>query len=161
MQNHVHRRQSVRRLIHLLAIDSDTIRCFFSGLKQQRTRSTGWVGITAGADGKLYSAPGQGSTVLVIDPSNRSCSTVPSSSSESFLGIAAASNGKLFCAPRDASVVLMIESPALIAQVSKAARSDIACFHLQKGPRVTRALFVHRKTTRRPQCSRTRVRLMR
>ena len=95
---------------------TDTCRTIPSGASK-----TGWVGLATGADGKLYSAPGDGSSVLVIDPATRTCSTIPYSG-KSLYGIAAAPNGKLFCAPADASDVLVIESPALMAQVSDATR---------------------------------------
>ena len=58
-----------------------------------------FLGVAMGADGKLYSAPGNGSSVLVIDPATQTARTVPVRGlpENCKFHAVAASGGRLYC----------------------------------------------------------------
>lgn len=77
-----------------------------------------WSGIAAGFDGRLYCAPCNASSVLVIDPVRHSLSTIEINrdwqplQEDKWSGIVAAQDGRLYCAPASASYILVIDPVA-------------------------------------------------
>ena len=69
-----------------------------------------YIGICAGPDGRLYCAPANASTMLVIDPEMRSLSFIAGAGSGGFKysGICMAPNGVLHCAPYGAASILLL-----------------------------------------------------
>ena len=72
----------------------------------------GAVGIAAGPDNMLYCCPYDTSVVLVIDPVNGTCSTIPCGveGGAKWVGIAAGPDNKIYCVPSLASDVLVIDT---------------------------------------------------
>ena len=68
-----------------------------------------YIGICAGPDGRLYCAPCDASTMLVIDPEMRSLSfTAGAGSGNQYSSICMAPNGVLHCAPYGAASILLL-----------------------------------------------------
>ena len=69
-----------------------------------------YFGICAGPDGRLYCAPGNASTVLVIDPGTQTLSFIEGAGSggQKYSSICMAPNGVLHCAPYGAASILLL-----------------------------------------------------
>ena len=69
-----------------------------------------YIGICAGVDGRLYCAPCDASTVLVIDPETQTLSFIEGAGGggQKYFGICMAPNGVLHCAPYGAASSLLL-----------------------------------------------------
>ena len=76
--------------------------------------SNKWAGIAAGPDNMLYCCPCNASVVLVIDPINGTCSTIPCGVAGDYkwTGIALGPDDKLYCAPNNTESGVRVIDPA-------------------------------------------------
>ena len=90
------------------------------------TGSSKWWGGVLASNGKIYGIPHRSTSVLEIDPENRTTSTFGSSLGDfKYSGGVLAPNGKIYCVPYNASDVFLV--PSLQENLSNSIMESMSC----------------------------------